>query len=172
MQTIPVLDPDFRVFDRELRYDPTSGYLWWKVRGSRRQLNRPAGSPNGSGYTKIGFHGKGYKAHRIAWLLTTGRWPEGQIDHLDGNRSNNRIENLREVSGSDNSRNARMRFDNTSGVSGVGWHKPSKKWFARVYVNRNQKWLGYFDDKDKAERVVKEFRAAHGFTERHGTEQA
>jgi hypothetical protein len=155
-----------------LRYDAMTGKLFWKVnRGGTAKAGDEAGCKwerKHLIYRKIAIDGKHYLAHRICWLLYYGNMPKYAIDHIDGNGLNNKIENMRDVSTSGNQRNQRMQSNNTSGVTGVFWHKQTEKWQALVRVNGKQKYLGLFTDITEAEKVVKKFRAKHNFTERHG----
>jgi hypothetical protein len=102
-----------------LRYDPETGQLWWKVREKGRRLARPAGAPNGNGYRRVCVRGVRVLVHRAVWALHHGAWPEREIDHIDGNRLNNRLENLRDVSAAYNHHNVRAERPNKSGVRGV-----------------------------------------------------
>lgn len=155
-----------------LRYEPETGKLYWKVnRGTRGKAGHEAGHVtflSGIPYIQIGVDGALYSTHRVAWLLHFGKWPEGDIDHINGNGLDNRITNLRDVSRSMNLRNRRRSCNNTSGCIGVHWHKPRRKWQARVGIDGKQKHIGMFDDIEAAEAAVKKFRAKHGYTKRHG----
>lgn len=104
----------------------------------------PVGWLTERGYIRIKVGGKIFMAHRIAWLLSTGRWPKNQIDHINGKRSDNRLINLREATQSENTRNSIIRNDNKSGVTGVCFHKQSKKWQADIRINKKIKYLGLF----------------------------
>ncbi len=164
-----------------VEYDPETGSMLWRRRGdgadSKRWNNRHAGKECGrvtdNGYRRLGYTPPSGKtrqllAHRLAWFIVYGNPPKNQIDHIDGQRSNNRIKNLRDVPVSLNLRNQRMRRTNTSGVTGVTWKWKREKWAAQVHLNGKQRHLGYFDDIPEAAAVVKAFRAKHGFTETHG----
>lgn len=103
------------------------------------------------GYLFFTHKGKKYAAHRVAWFLHYGSWPKNQIDHINGNPSDNRICNLRDVTGSVNMQNLRVpRRDGTSGYLGVTWNKQAKKWKAQIRVNGEKKFLGYFLDAKEA----------------------
>jgi hypothetical protein len=95
------------------------------------------------GYVVFSVDGRPYKAHRLAWLYETGAWPKFQIDHKDGCRSNNRINNLREASGSQNKANEKLRKDNSSGFKGAKPHYGGK-WQARIGINGKRVSLGYY----------------------------
>ena len=95
-------------------------------------------------------------------------WMPTQVDHKDNNPSNNRIENLRSVTLSENSYNAKKRADNKSGVKGVYWHKEGKKWSVQVAVNKKRKFFGLFDNLELADLVAQKARNMyHGPYARH-----
>jgi hypothetical protein len=127
-------------------YDPEIGIFTNKIpRGSSAKKGAFAGSLNGDGYLNIQVNGKIYKVHRLAWLYVFGYFPENQIDHINRIRTDNRIENLREVSQSCNMKNSKIQSNNTSGVRGVYWNKQKKKWKAYIQdQKRKQIFLGYF----------------------------
>ena len=154
-------------------YDPSTGEFRWNVnRRGTAKAGAVAGcehtDQNGKKYWQISIDGKQYKAHRLAWLVTHGGFPPEQIDHIDGNGLNNRLENLRAVSNAENQRNARKRADNTSGVSGVVWRKDHQKWQAKIQVNRKLTHLGYFTDKSEAIAARKAAEAKYNFHPNHG----
>jgi hypothetical protein len=109
-----------------------------------------AGSVNGEGYLLIKLQRRSYKAHRLAWLYVCGVWPEDQLDHINRNRSDNRISNLREVTNKQNLQNAGKYSHNTSGHSGVSWHKQRSKWVAQIKHNHKVIHLGYFTNIEDA----------------------
>lgn len=144
---------------RLIRYDPATGKFYWKPRSkadfpsgrsadgwNRRYANKETfARPNAVGYGQASCHGRVYLAHQVAWLIMTGVWPEGEIDHINGKRCDNRWENLRLVSHRENAKNAKRRKDNSSGVTGVSWAKRERRWRARVYISPGrEKVLGYF----------------------------
>lgn len=97
---------------------------------------------------------KEYLAHRV-WLLKTGKWPKGEIDHINGNTFDNRFENLREVTNQENTWNQRPHTHRngnkvTSDYQGVYWHKRHKKWHAQIRLDRIHIYLGYFDEEIQA----------------------
>jgi hypothetical protein len=102
---------------------------------------------NDEGYVRITMKDRSkHYAHRLAWLYVHGKWPEGDIDHIDRNKSNNAISNLRDVPRAINIFNAPNRQDNTSGCTGVTWCKNKQKWKVRLRT----KSLGYYTDFDAA----------------------
>jgi len=117
-----------------LLYDEVTGELRWKkFRGGRGAAGKPlAGKLNNTGYYTIGINGKVYLRHRVIWALYHGYWPENQIDHINRDKTDNRISNLREVSHSCNTRNAKLRVDCTSGIKGVLFHSGINRWTAVI----------------------------------------
>ena len=127
-----------------LSYDAHSGvFVLLAQRGPAK-----AGSVAGSfkdGYKEVMLDGRSYLAHRLAWFYMTGTWPTGQIDHINGDRSDNRISNLRDASPSVNQQNRRAAQCNSrSGLLGVTHYKRDDKWMASIRVNRKQHNLGLF----------------------------
>lgn len=127
-----------------------------------------------NGYHGIRLDGTLLMVHRVIWLLHYGDWPKGELDHLNGDRFDNRIENLRDCNKSQNMRNQKLRSDSTSGFPGVHFCKDKIKrpWVARVGLNGTWKTLGYFATKDEAIECRKREQIHYGFTERHGEKVA
>ncbi len=126
-------------------YNADTGVITWKVNTSSRVMaGKAAGCISNHGYLRVSIGGKRYLNHRIIWLLHFGYLPEGQIDHINRNRIDNRICNMREVSALCNTRNSGIGINNTSGVVGVHWRKDISKWEAKVTVNYRGKSLGVF----------------------------
>lgn len=130
-----------------LTYTPETGEFSWIVPpvGWIYQGDI-AGSINKNGYRYITVNKKKYLAHRLVWLYVHGYLPEGDLDHVDRVRTNNKVENLREVSRQCNIRNSPNRVTNTSGVKGVCWCKKMNKWKARITVNYVETHLGCSED--------------------------
>jgi hypothetical protein len=143
------------------------GVLYRKVKTSNRiKIGDIAGSLS-NGYLLTRINGKKYSNHRIIFLMFHGYLPKC-IDHIDGNRSNNKIENLREASLSQNQQNAKTPSTNTSGAKGVSWKKEKKKWMVQVSVNGKLKFFGHFEDLELADLVAQEARNKfHGNFSRH-----
>ena len=122
------------------------------------------------GYEMIGILGVkgGFRKHRVVWFYFHGRWPYGQIDHIDRNKSNNNIENLREVTDGDNKMNMPMYKNNKTGVCGVHLIKTTGYWRAKITVNKEIYILGHFKDFDEAVVVRKEAERRFGFSPTHG----
>ena len=147
-----------------LSYDPVTGRFHWNVgRSPKTRQGDPAGYvQNPSGYTYIEINGTAYHAARLAWLLATGSWPSLFIDHKDGDRANNRLDNLREATATENARNVRLGARTSSGLKGASWYGPNGKWAAKIRVNGRLLHLGYFATPQEAhEAYVK--AALHHF---------
>jgi hypothetical protein len=114
-----------------------------------------AGSKATNGYINIKIGKTGYKAHRIVFLWHHGYCPEF-VDHIDGNRSNNKIENLRVATKAENSANQKIRSTNKSGMKGVSWHSANKKWKVAICKNYRPIYLGTYDDYELACLVAME----------------
>ena len=134
-----------------LHYDPATGIFTWKI-GSANQVKAgdAAGCPTGNGYLQIRLQSRLYKAHRLAWLYVYGEWPEDQLDHINRNRSDNRISNLRDVTQKQNHQNRSKSSNNTSGHTGVVWHKQRSKWQAKIMHNKKDISLGLFTNIEEA----------------------
>lgn len=127
-----------------------------------RKQNKPVGAIDSSGYLRISVDGKTYSAQRLIYLYFKGYLPD-LVDHIDLDRTNNKIVNLRECTRSQNQHNTTLRKDNKSGVKGVCWCNRWGKWLARIKVNGESVFVGYFDDLKKAEQEVTRAREkAHG----------
>lgn len=137
-QAIPVLVEDnldaLRRFYQLLNYDPVTGIFRWQVTiHSRALAGHEAGTISRAGYRVIQIDGKLYRAARLAWFMVYRRWPENLVDHIDGDKANDRISNLRDVSHSSNMRNqTRAHKGSTSGHIGVSWSASAGKWIVQV----------------------------------------
>ena len=150
-----------------------SGELIWRVTASSRAMaGSIAGSIHNKGYLMVRLKGNGYLAHRIVWLLTYGKYPNGMIDHIDGNKLNNSIYNLRDVNESINKKNSKKYSNNTSGYAGVKFNKKYNRWSA-CYRSENKNFhIGSFDTAQEANKAVIKAREANGeFTKRHGQKE-
>jgi hypothetical protein len=129
------------------------GHLYWRKKTNNfMRLDRPAGSSAGrsDSYKIIRINKRGYLAHRLIWLHVHGFWPSEYIDHIDGDKTNNRVENLREATRAENMRNKMRYANNTSGLKGVHWYRAGNKWRATIKAGGKQKYLGSFDCKAAA----------------------
>ena len=137
-----------------LDYDADTGVFIWRTRpGKAVKAGDVAGCVEKRiGYVTIGIAGRIYKAHRLAWLYAYGEWPKGLIDHINGNKADNRIANLRDVFADGNSQNVRKpNRRNKSGFMGVIWYQ--NKWRASMSVNGKSKWLGDYSTPEEAHQV-------------------
>lgn len=143
---LPPLEAILKLFD----CNPEAGIFVWKdVKDKRIPSGKIAGSMNGKGYLVVGLHVDGkrrtFLIHRLVWYVATGVDPGAkQIDHIDGNPLNNRIENLRLASHAENMRNTKLQRNNSSGYKGVTWCKRNNKWVAQIRANNRGLHLGYF----------------------------
>ena len=120
------------------------------------------------GYLEIRVNSKLYFSHRLAWLYVFGQLPSDQIDHINGNRADNRIANLRDVNQQENLRNQKRRKTNKSGCTGVSWSRLKSRWGACISINGKNKHLGYFLCKEDAISVRKAAEIELGYHENHG----
>lgn len=157
---------DVGLLRRLLRYDPETGRLFWLSRSTdscaanrvaswnARFSNREAfTADHGNGYRSGGLFGRIYRAHRVAWAIHYGEWPSMWVDHINGNRSDNRIANLRLASASQNSRNTRSAKGSSSQFLGVHRDNSKAKWKAKIRIDGRDKHLGYFDIEEDAARA-------------------
>lgn len=148
-----------------LSYNPEDGLLTWRVnRKGGVRAGAVAGCAMPTGYIKVGLNGREYLAHRLAWLITHGEWPEAEIDHANGDRADNRLVNLRPATRSENSQNLGARANNSSGFAGVTWNKARRKWQAQITTRGRHKVVGTFDTPGQAGAAYQEAKAAlHAF---------
>lgn len=164
-------------------YDPDTGILTWKPRPRehfrqegawKRATNHYAGRPAGTlsvlGYIDVSLDNRRHKVHRLAWALHYGEYPKHVIDHIDLNKGNNRISNLRDVTDLQNSKGMTMPSSNKSEVIGVSWFAIQKRWRSRISVDGKCLFLGYFDTKAEAAEVRKRAEVKYGFSPDHGSE--
>lgn len=143
--------PDINVITEHLSYDPDTGiFIRLKSKTRPDSVGKTAGYISKEGYVVISIGNMSYKAHRLAWLITYGEWPDEDIDHSDRNKSNNRITNLRKATRSMNCANVGIRSHNTSGYRGVSFNAQWGRWFAQIIVGGEKKFLGYFESPEKA----------------------
>lgn len=145
-----------------LHYDPETGFFTWKYRHdmAKEWNTRYAGTQAGyldpsRGYYRIKINRKFYKSHRLAWLYMTGEWPKDQIDHINRNKPDNRFENLREASQSQNNQNQALRsLVSKSGFKGAHWHKGT--WNSAIQIDGRKVHLGCFRSHHAAHEAYKE----------------
>lgn len=171
-----------------LDYDPETGSLTWRkrpvemfgesARGAERAAaswnSRYAGTPalasvSRQGYARGAIFDRVYLAHRVAWAIYHGSWPTEEIDHINHVRTDNRICNLRPASREENCRNISRASNNSSGVTGVSWHKAGRKWLAVIVHKEEQHFLGLFTDFHDAVAARKTAERELGFHLNHGS---
>jgi hypothetical protein len=150
---------------RHLSCNPETGEFRWLISGKGRPgVGEMAGCKSKAlGYWLIGLNYRRYWAHRLAWLITHGRWPEHQIDHINGDRTDNRLCNLREVTHAQNQLNRHHKRPNRFGFRGVDKVVNSPRYTARVVIGRVKHNLGTFDTPEEAHAAYLEAKARlHG----------
>ena len=136
------------------------GNLFWKVNRPHVKKGELAGRLSDKGYWRITFCNRIYKAHRLIFLMHKGYLPV-EIDHIDGNKLNNRIDNLREATRAQNIFNRGLMKTNTSGVKGVSWSKERNKWEVQMYVDGKKHNIGRFENLEVAKAMAIAFRQQH-----------
>ena len=132
-----------------LSYDPETGIFKNRISRGRSRVGAIIGCMYTCGYTMIVLCSERIYAHRLAWFYQHGRWPKNQLDHINGNRSDNRLVNLREATNQENQMNAKIPITNTSGFKGVSWYSKRQKWHAQIQFGVNMH-IGFFDSKEGA----------------------
>lgn len=160
MRPMPTLEQLQELLD----VNASTGAVTWRVarnsRGGVVKPGTPAGWDAGHGYRTVTVMQRDIKLHRLVWLFAHGRWPNGHLDHVNGDRSDNRVANLREASARVNAQNYHgLRRHNTSGVSGVYWDRRRRAWVAQISVDKKHVHLGQFSDKEAAAAAVRAARA-------------
>jgi len=128
-----------------LRYEPKTGEFFWINPRGNLKAGALAGTSDKQGYRVIGINGKYHKAHRLAFLYMTGKFPSEMVDHINRNPSDNRWENLREATRSQNCQNKEAK--------GIHCMKRNGKWMAYIKLNGKLNHLGYFDTQEEARKV-------------------
>jgi len=142
-------------------FEYKEGLLYWKVALSKKiRVGQEAGPGSKSVYKKIRINGKYFLTHRLVFLMHHGHMPD-YIDHIDRNKRNNRVENLRPASISENNLNSKVYSNNVSGVKGICWHKSHQKWYGQVSLNKKRYVIGLFTDLKKAKKAIEQFRKEH-----------
>lgn len=174
-----------------LRYDPETGKLYWLERDKKWYPPTATGerlrnafnfqfagkealatSRGNSKHKRGEIFRKPFYAHRVAWAIYYGSWPKEEIDHIDGDPTNNSIGNLRAVSRSENMRNKSIPKNNTSGCSGVSFDRKTRKWVARAFNEGERFVIGYFEVYDEAVSARMKALNALGYHANHGRRRA
>ena len=163
--------PTQKILKKLFHYDGRN--LYWKdlphPNANISILFKPAGSIGKNGYRIIGIKRKTYTAHRLIWILVKGKILNNmQIDHINKNRSDNRIKNLRLVTHQENHKNMSKQINNKSGFTGVSWCINRKKWYSYIQVNKKTISLGRFKNKKDAIIARKTAEKKYNFHTNHG----
>uniref|UniRef100_A0AAU7J825 HNH endonuclease n=1 Tax=Xanthomonas phage MK21 TaxID=3148942 RepID=A0AAU7J825_9CAUD len=156
----------------QIRYDPDTGNFYWlktvydSVSNTFHGVVDPEAEPvkankMSSGYLQIKAGAQKHLAHRLAWVLATGKWPSKHLDHINGARDDNRLCNLRECTEAENAQNLGMYSSNTSGYTGVSWNKRTQRWYAYINVAGKQINLGCYLTPEEAHRAYLEAKKIH-----------
>lgn len=138
-------------------YDAATGkFFWLKRRGTRGVVGSEIKRKNPGGYAEIYFGRKSYLAHRVAWWLSYGFEPDGEVDHINGNRTDNRLVNLRLATREQNARNCKIKNTSSTGIKGVS--RDRKTFKASCYLNGVRNYLGNFKTPESAAEAVRKFR--------------
>lgn len=130
-----------------------NGELWWKTKFTNAcKLHKPIGCDNGRGYLVCRISGKSYRVHRLIWLYHYGEWPSDDVDHINGIRNDNRIENLREATRTNNNYNRGSTPDTSSKFKGV-YKRRTKNFIAEIHKDRKKYYLGSFDSEIEAAKA-------------------
>ena len=156
-----------------LSYDSSIGeFIWLNPTGPRVRYGEKAGKrpicKTKQRYSTVVIHGKRYPAHHLAWLYVYGYLPDLEIDHINGDSFDNRISNLRLVDRINNTRNAKRRSDNKSGIAGVSWRQSRRCWIVRIGAGDRDKSMGQFHDFLEACCVRKSLEVKLGYHANHG----
>jgi hypothetical protein len=142
-----------------LRYDPDTGHFWWLVKlGLKCKMNAPAGNAMRNGYRRITIDGAPYQSHRLAIFMTTGEWPPVDVDHINADRADNRLANLRLASRRQNQGNrpGHSKLGNLKGT-----YQKGSKWVARIAVNYRHVHLGMFHTQEQAHEAYMKAAREH-----------
>jgi hypothetical protein len=153
-------------------FDPNQGVLFWKPRPDNIAWNKvfsgkPAGCIDSKGYIRIRTNGSVWVAHRVIWKLVHSIEPDF-IDHINGIRHDNRIENLRSVTQTENARNTSRKRHNTSGVSGVHWVTKDQRWLATIHDKGKRINLGQYRNFEDAVAARHAGEVKYGYHPNHG----
>ena len=136
--------------EKFVAYDQDSGVLTWKYDNKYHKIGDVAGHNNGSGYLSIRLNGRPYLVHRVAWLLMMGKFPDGQLDHKNLDKEDNRWSNLRGATPTLNQANTEKRSNNTSGFKCVYWDNRYCKWRVRMWIGNHFRSMGSYISKHEA----------------------
>ena len=144
---------DWETLCKALYYDPDAGQFIRLSNAGPAKVGDIAGGLSKEGYINVRVKGTIYKAHRLAWFYSFKEWPIHHIDHIDGDRANNRLNNLREVTPRENNFNRKVRSDNILGVKGVSKHTTSDKYVAQIQIDGKKQHIGLFNTIEEAAKA-------------------
>ena len=146
-----------------LHYDPDTGLFTWRNPTSKKYQPGDATATSAAcgGYLRVGVAGKRYLAHRLAWLYVHGELHDLEIDHINQNKTDNRISNLRLATRTQNAHNVLNKKNNKSGVKGVSWDADRQRWRAQINVNGKRHYIGLFDDVESAGKAYADWATKH-----------
>ena len=151
-----------------LHYNPDNGSITWKTtRNGRVKIGQEAGTLHPSGYIYIRINNNGHAAHRVAWLYIHGNIPE-YIDHINHNRSDNKLANLRIATKQDNARNRTISTTNIHGCFGIYFESDRGKWTARITAEGKHKRIGRYKTKEEAIQARRDAEIKYGYHQNHG----
>lgn len=173
-----IIDTHSSSIDKDLarhwfNYDPFTGIITWKKAPKHCSVlaGDEAGcirTDSGKKYRYVGIKGGKIRGHNLAYLIFYGALPKGEIDHIDGNGLNNKLENLRDVTHYENGRNMRLHSTNTSGISGVSWDKNNSAWACCISDDRKRIFLGRSADFFEACCLRKSAEVMYKYHKNHG----
>jgi hypothetical protein len=146
---------------RQLNYDPEIGVFTWAIRKPKVQMDAVAGKVKANGYGEVRINLVSYGTHRLAWLYVHGEWPDGIVDHINRDPTDNRINNLRVVTYSQNYRNVGPRKNSKTGVKGVCMHNLSGKYRATIRIEGRRLYLGLFETAEAAKAAYEKAAIEH-----------
>ena len=163
------LKMDAKILHELLEY--RDGELYWKKRRAGVQFNKPVGYVTKQGYKRVEANGKSYAVHRLVYMMFN-KWLPEQLDHIDCNKLNNKIENLRPASSAENSSNRKLRCDNKYQTKNIYFDKVHEKWVVQVRKHGKSHYFGRYKDKNKASEVARMARdLLHGEFANHGNQE-
>lgn len=160
---------DIAELRQQLDYNPETGEITRKIRTTKTEVGDVAGYLNKStGYLMLKVKGQTFKAHRVCWAIYYGYWSTMEIGHINHNKIDNRISNLREATHLENHRNKSLFKNSTSGIPGVVWNKINRKWDVCIYIKRIKVHLGSYKDFEEAKEVRLAAEVRYGYHKNHG----
>jgi hypothetical protein len=157
---------------KKLFYIDEDWQLRWKVKKAKQiKIGAIAGTTSVFGYRSVTINNRHYRVHRIIWALHYGEWPTGHLDHINGIKDDNSIENLRVATTTENARNQKLFVTNKTRLPGVSWNKATNKWESYIYDRCQKKHLGTSEDFFEVVCARKSAELQYGFHANHGRSQ-